>query len=67
MQFFRKIHVYLTLSTYVRTEVNYTEEVEDPVDSDGKNLLNCASTFSLEKPKHDCCQNSDRNTVGDHA
>jgi hypothetical protein len=21
--------------TYVRTEVNYTEEVEDPVDSDG--------------------------------
>lgn len=22
----------------MRTEVNYTEEVEDPVDSDGKNL-----------------------------
>lgn len=22
--------------TYVRTEVNYTEEVDDPVDSDGK-------------------------------
>lgn len=37
----RNILVYLTSSTYVRTEVNYTEEVEDPVDSDGKNLLNC--------------------------
>ena len=24
------------LFTYVRTEVNYTEEVDDPVDSDGK-------------------------------
>lgn len=23
----------------MRTEVNYTEEVEDPVDSDGKDLL----------------------------
>lgn len=22
--------------TYVRTEVNYTEEVDDPVDSDGE-------------------------------
>ena len=45
MQFFRNMCIYLTLSTYVRTEVNYTEEVEDPVDSDGKNLLNC--TFTL--------------------
>lgn len=54
--------VSLTLSTYVRTEVNYTEEVEDPVDSDGKNLLNCTSAFSLELmdlPKPSCCQNSD--------
>ena len=24
------------MSTYVRTEVNYTEEVDDPVDSDGE-------------------------------
>lgn len=23
------------MCTYVRTEVNYTEEVDDPVDSDG--------------------------------
>lgn len=36
----------LTPATYVRTEVNYTEEVEDPVDSDGKNLLNCFSLHS---------------------
>lgn len=27
------------LSTYVRTEVNYTEEVDDPVDSDGEPIL----------------------------
>lgn len=25
--------------TYVRTEVNYTEEVDDPIDSDGQNSL----------------------------
>lgn len=32
------------LSTYVRTEVNYTEEVDDPVDSDGElNRLHAAS------------------------
>lgn len=49
MQFFRKMYIYLTLSTYVRTEVNYTEEVEDPVDSDGKNLLNCTSASSFEE------------------
>lgn len=27
------------MSTYVRTEVNYTEEVDDPIDSDGEDLL----------------------------
>lgn len=43
------MHVYLTPSTYVRTEVNYTEEVEDPVDSDGKNLLSCTSESSSEE------------------
>lgn len=43
------MYIYLTPSTYVRTEVNYTEEVEDPVDSDGKNLLNCSSAFYFEE------------------
>lgn len=27
--------LFLINVTYVRTEVNYTEEVDDPVDSDG--------------------------------
>lgn len=49
MQLLRNIHVCLTPSTYVRTEVNYTEEVEDPVDSDGKNLFNCTSALSYEE------------------
>ena len=25
--------------TYVRTEVNYTEDVDDPIDSDGEDSL----------------------------
>lgn len=39
--------------TYVRTEVNYTEEVDDPVDSDGKQkslfhfLYMCSHCFLL--------------------
>lgn len=49
MHLLRNMHVYLTPSTYVRTEVNYTEEVEDPVDSDGKNLLSCTSESSSEE------------------
>lgn len=39
------MRIYLTSSTYVRTEVNYTEEVEDPVDSDGKNSLHFCLPF----------------------
>lgn len=32
--------------TYVRTEVNYTEEVDDPVDSDGMLLVhNCSNDY----------------------
>lgn len=51
----------------MRTEVNYTEEVEDPVDSDGKNLhFTSAIWRGMELPKY-CCQNSGWNTVGDGA
>lgn len=51
----------------MRTEVNYTEEVEDPVDSDGKNLhFTSAIWRQMELPKY-CCQNSDWNTMADCA
>lgn len=31
--------------TYVRTEVNYTEEVDDPVDSDGEHNSHLHNSF----------------------
>lgn len=37
------------LCTYVRTEVNYTEEVDDPVDSDGKSCTEWTSRTRLSK------------------
>lgn len=36
-----------SLFTYVRTEVNYTEEVDDPVDSDGESFI---SSLPLKLP-----------------
>ncbi len=33
--------------TYVRTEVNYTEEVDDPVDSDGEQKSRYPSHFFI--------------------
>lgn len=33
--------------TYVRTEVNYTEEVDDPVDSDGEQSSHHPDFFSF--------------------
>jgi len=35
--------VFLDRVTYVRTEVNYTEEVDDPVDSDGEDSVTAAA------------------------
>lgn len=36
----RRLKLFLNhMFTYVRTEVNDTEEVDDPVDSDGEHLL----------------------------
>uniref|UniRef100_A0A8C5TFL6 Importin 9 n=1 Tax=Malurus cyaneus samueli TaxID=2593467 RepID=A0A8C5TFL6_9PASS len=48
----------LTLSTYVRTEVNYTEEVEDPVDSDGEVLGFENLVFSIFEFVHALLENN---------
>ncbi|MBV96450.1 Importin-9, partial [Eschrichtius robustus] len=44
--------------TYVRTEVNYTEEVEDPVDSDGEVLGFENLVFSIFEFVHALLENS---------
>nr|KAF6399782.1 importin 9 [Molossus molossus] len=50
---------FLTLHhTYVRTEVNYTEEVEDPVDSDGEVLGFENLVFSIFEFVHALLENS---------
>ncbi|GAB0199944.1 importin-9 [Grus japonensis] len=58
MQFFRNVHINLTPSTYVRTEVNYTEEVEDPVDSDGEVLGFENLVFSIFEFVHALLENN---------
>ncbi|KAJ7426649.1 hypothetical protein WISP_13813 [Willisornis vidua] len=50
--------IYLTPSTYVRTEVNYTEEVEDPVDSDGEVLGFENLVFSIFEFVHALLENN---------
>ncbi|POI32258.1 hypothetical protein CIB84_003990, partial [Bambusicola thoracicus] len=58
MHLLRNTHVYLTPSTYVRTEVNYTEEVEDPVDSDGEVLGFENLVFSIFEFVHALLENN---------
>ncbi|NXS10975.1 IPO9 protein, partial [Neodrepanis coruscans] len=53
-----KTYIYLTPSTYVRTEVNYTEEVEDPVDSDGEVLGFENLVFSIFEFVHALLENN---------
>uniref|UniRef100_A0AAR2LE53 Importin N-terminal domain-containing protein n=1 Tax=Pygocentrus nattereri TaxID=42514 RepID=A0AAR2LE53_PYGNA len=47
-----------TLLTYVRTEVNYTEEVDDPVDSDGEVLGFENLVFSIFEFVHTLLDNN---------
>ncbi|TRY59713.1 hypothetical protein DNTS_002507 [Danionella cerebrum] len=47
----------LPISTYVRTEVNYTEEVDDPVDSDGEVLGFENLVFSIFEFVHTLLEN----------
>ncbi|OXB67266.1 hypothetical protein ASZ78_015907 [Callipepla squamata] len=54
----RNMRVYLTPPTYVRTEVNYTEEVEDPVDSDGEVLGFENLVFSIFEFVHALLENN---------
>uniref|UniRef100_A0A8C8JKP3 Importin N-terminal domain-containing protein n=1 Tax=Oncorhynchus tshawytscha TaxID=74940 RepID=A0A8C8JKP3_ONCTS len=46
------------LCTYVRTEVNYTEEVDDPIDSDGEVLGFENLVFSIFEFVHTLLENS---------
>uniref|UniRef100_A0A4W5PMS9 Importin 9 n=1 Tax=Hucho hucho TaxID=62062 RepID=A0A4W5PMS9_9TELE len=47
-----------SLCTYVRTEVNYTEEVDDPIDSDGEVLGFENLVFSIFEFVHTLLENS---------
>uniref|UniRef100_A0A8C3EZ80 Importin 9 n=1 Tax=Corvus moneduloides TaxID=1196302 RepID=A0A8C3EZ80_CORMO len=53
-----KKSISLTPFTYVRTEVNYTEEVEDPVDSDGEVLGFENLVFSIFEFVHALLENN---------
>uniref|UniRef100_A0A8C9UL56 Importin 9 n=1 Tax=Spermophilus dauricus TaxID=99837 RepID=A0A8C9UL56_SPEDA len=53
-----KFYFFTLHHTYVRTEVNYTEEVEDPVDSDGEVLGFENLVFSIFEFVHALLENS---------